>query len=254
MLLAVDIGNTQTAMGIFDGEELIHHFDVTTNAGYTRDEVHAILASQLDLVKRDMDDLTDVVISSVVPSLTGTWRQVAERVTGKAPVVVGPGVKSGLPLHYDNPAEIGADRVADAVAAIHLAGAPVVVVDLGTATNIEVVDKKGNFRGGIIAPGLRMSANALDTYAARLPQVDLVTPKKVIGTNTIDAIRSGLIFGEVDRVDGLVRRIFDELGYEAPVIATGGLSGYISDLSTTITQREPRLTLLGLRLIFELNR
>ena len=189
-----------------------------------------------------------------MPALTECWAKVAERITGRKPIVVGPGVKTGLPLRYDNPSEIGADRVADAVAAIDLAGAPVVVVDLGTATNIEVIDRNGNFLGGVIAPGMNTGVQALAQFAARLPQVDLTLPKHVVGTNTDDVIRSGIIYGEVARIDGLVRMIFDELGYEAPVIATGGLSGVISELSQMVTRREPRLTLHGLRLIHERNR
>lgn len=254
MLLTIDIGNTQTAIGLFDGTELEAHWRFTTRSVDTADEVHLNLAGQFGLNGYDLADVDDVSIASVVPTLTSCWATVAERITGKPPVIVGPGVKSGLPIRYDNPAEIGADRVADAVAAIALVGAPAVVVDLGTATNIEVIDKDGNFLGGVIAPGMATGAQALAQFAARLPQVDLNLPKRVIGTNTDDVIRSGLIYGEVARIDGLVRRIFDELGYEAPVIATGGLSGTIAKLSETVTRREPYLTLHGLRLIHERNR
>lgn len=195
-----------------------------------------------------------MVIASVVPALTECWASVARSITGREPIIVGPGIKTGLAMRYDNPAEIGADRVADAIAAIKLEGAPVVVVDLGTTTNIEVIDEKGRFMGGIIAPGMGTGADAMFTHAARLPQVDIVEPAHAIGTNTIDAMRSGIIFGEVARIDGLVRAIFAELGYEAPVIATGGFSGMITELSQTITRRESRLTLHGLRLIYEKNR
>ena len=169
-------------------------------------------------------------------------------------MVVGPGVKSGLPMRYDNPAEVGADRVADAVAAVALYGAPVVVVDLGTATNIEVVDEAGAFCGGIIAPGLRSGADSLFKRGALLSQVGLSMPDHVIGTNTADAMRSGIMLGEVARIDGLVQRIFAELGYEAPVIASGGLGRYLMGASTTVTAFEPDLTLEGLRLIYQKNR
>lgn len=253
MLLTIDIGNTQTAIGLFDGEELAAHWRFTTRSVDTPDEVHLNLAGQFGLSGHELSEVDAVAIASVVPTLTECWAQVARRVTGKRPTVVGPGVKTGLPLRYDNPSEIGADRVADAVAAIRLVGAPVVVVDLGTATNIEVIDKDGCFLGGVIAPGMATGAQALAQFAARLPQVDLALPKKVIGTNTDDVIRSGLIYGEVARIDGLVRGIFAELGYEAPVIATGGLSATIHELSQTITQREPHLTLYGLRYIHEHN-
>lgn len=254
MLLTVDIGNTQTAMGLFEGEELVAHWVFTTRSQDTADEVQLLLAGQLELNGIDVGACDDVVIASVVPALTECWATVARRLTQREPIIVGPGIKTGLAMRYDNPAEIGADRVADAIAAIQLEGTPVVVVDLGTATNIEVIDEKGRFMGGIIAPGMGTGADAMFTHAARLPQVDIVEPDHAIGTNTVDAMRSGIVFGEVARIDGLVRAIFDELGYEAPVIATGGFSGVIAELSQTITRREPRLTLHGLRLVYEKNR
>ena len=254
MLLTVDIGNTQTAMGLFEGEELVAHWVFTTRAQDTADEVRLSLVGQFGLNNIDISSCDDVVIASVVPALTECWASVARSITGREPIIVGPGIKTGLAMRYDNPAEIGADRVADAIAAIKLEGAPVVVVDLGTTTNIEVIDEQGRFMGGIIAPGTGTGADAMFTHAARLPQVAIVEPAHAIGTNTIDAMRSGIIFGEVARIDGLVRAIFAELGYEAPVIATGGFSGMITELSQTITRREPRLTLHGLRLVYEKNR
>lgn len=254
MLLAVDIGNTQTTAGLFLNAEMVARWAVTTRAADTPDELHQTLYTQLVLGGRSLDCIDDVVVASVVPALTSTWGMVAERITGRRPVIVGPGVKSGLPMHYDNPSEVGADRVADAVAAVARYGAPVVVVDLGTATNIEVVDDKGAFRGGIIAPGLRSGADSLFKRGALLSQVGLSMPPHVIGTNTADAMRSGIMLGEVARIDGLVQRIFAELGYEAPVIASGGLGRYLMGASTTITAFEPDLTLEGLRIIYEKNR
>lgn len=254
MLLTVDIGNTQTAMGLFDGEELVAHWVFTTRAQDTADEVQFALDGQFKLHGVDAGSCGDVVIASVVPALTEIWATVARRVTGHEPIIVGPGIKTGLAMYYDNPAEVGADRVADAIAAIKLVGAPCVVVDLGTTTNIEVIDKQGRFMGGIIAPGMGTGANSMFSHAARLPQVDIAEPAHAIGTNTIDAMRSGIVYGEVSRIDGLVRRIFAELGYKTPVIATGGFSGMISDLSETITLREPRLTLHGLQLVHEMNK
>ena len=245
MLLAVDIGNTQTAIGLFDGLVMAAHWVFTTRAVDTADEMHLNLAGQFELAGVLLENVEDVVIASVVPSLTQCWATVARRITTRRPIVVGPGVKSGLSMHYDNPAEIGADRVADAVAAIDLEGAPVAVVDLGTATNIEVIDRDGRFDGGIIAPGMGTGAAALFEHAACLPQVNLARPDKVVGSNTNDAIRSGLIYGEVARVDGLVDQVIDELGYEMPVIATGGFSALIADISATITRCEPLLTLHG---------
>ena len=254
MLLAVDIGNTQTAMGLFDGCNLVAHWSVTTRAQDTVDEVNLMLIGQFNLNGINPSSCDDVVIASVVPALTEYWASAARRITGKKPIVVGPGIKTGLPMHYDNPAEIGADRVADAIAAHKLVGAPVTVVDLGTTTNIEVIDKEGRFMGGIIAPGMGTGAESMFNYAARLPQVGISEPSHVIGTNTVDAMNSGIVFGEVSRIDGLVRAIFIELGYETPVIATGGFSGMIAELSQTITHREPHLTLKGLQLVYEKNR
>lgn len=254
MLLTVDIGNTQTAMGLFSGEELIGHWVFTTRAQDTADEVQFALDGQFKLHDIEPSACDDVVIASVVPALTEIWATVARRITRHDPIIVGPGIKTGLAMHYDNPAEVGADRVADAIAAIQLVGAPCIVVDLGTTTNIEVVDREGRFMGGIIAPGMGTGANSMFEHAARLSQVDIAEPPHVIGTNTIDAMQSGIVYGEVSRIDGLVRRIFSELGYETPVIATGGFSGMISELSETITLREPRLTLRGLQLIYEKNK
>lgn len=254
MLLTVDIGNTQTSIGLWKDDELAAHWAVTTCSTDSIDEVHASLAALFALKNLTLDDCKDACIASVVPGLTGTWKEVSKRITGKEPVTVNSQLNTGLKICFDNPKEIGADRIADAVAAIHIYGAPAIVVDLGTATNIEVINEDGAFCGGIIAPGLQTSTAALFTHAARLPQIDLVEPSSVIGSNTIDAIRSGLIWGEVGRIDGLVQRVFDELGYTAPVIATGGLASHICKHSKTITQQEPRLTLKGLRLIYDMNR
>ena len=254
MLLTVDIGNTQTAIGLFEGERLLARWSFTTRSADTADEVHLNLAGQFALNGFSLDEVEAAVIASVVPPLTACWCEAARRVSGKAPIVVGPGIKTGLPMHYDNPAEVGADRIADALGAIALEGAPVVVVDLGTATNIEVIDREGAFRGGIIAPGLGTSAQDLAAHAARLPMVDLTFPGHIVGTNTNDAMRSGLMWGEVARIDGLVGMVFRELGYAAPVIATGGFANVMARHSATVTRHEPNLTLYGLRIIYERNR
>lgn len=254
MLLTVDIGNTQTAVGLFDESELVASWFLTTRSQDTADEVQFMLLGQFEMNGFDPDLCNAVIIASVVPSLTECWARASKRLTGSEPVIVGPGIKTGLAMRYDDPKEIGADRVADAVAALAIEGAPVVVVDLGTTTNIEVIDEKGQFLGGIIAPGMGTGSDSMFKHAARLPQVDISRPAHVIGTNTVAAMHSGIVFGEVARIDGLVNAIFDELGYDAPVIATGGLSGIVSDLSSTITRREPRLTLYGLELIYRKNR
>jgi len=252
MLLAVDIGNTQTVFGLYDGEQLVAHWRIATKAADTADELLVGLAGLFSLRGVDATLVNDICIASVVPPLTEQYRQLGRWLTrdNSEPVVLDSKTPTGLSIHYSNPAEIGADRIADAVAAIELYGAPVVVVDFGTATNIEVVDKDGAFVGGIIAPGLQTSANALFAAAARLAKVDLEVPAAVIGTSTKAAVQSGLTYGEIDRIDGLIGRIFAQLGYTAPVVATGGLSSRVVGLSRTITHSNDDLTLEGLRLIF----
>jgi type III pantothenate kinase len=251
MLLAVDVGNTQTVLGLYEGATIQHHWRIATITADTTDELLIRLQSLLGLADCAFSQIHAVAIASVVPPLTLQWRAAAKRLTGEEPLVVRGEADYGLAINYENPAEIGADRIADAVAAIALYGAPVIVVDFGTATNIEVVDKTGAFIGGIIAPGLVTSAEALFNAAARLSKITIEIPKTVIGKTTGAAVQSGLTYGEIDRIDGLVTRIFEELGYRAPVIATGGLSRRVVGLSHTITALNDDLTLEGLRLIFE---
>ncbi len=249
MLLSVDIGNTQTLLGLYAGAELCAHWRIATVSTDTDEEIMVKLRGLFELCDYGLDDVDDIAIASVVPLLTKLWQNVAEILISTKVLVVGPDTDTGLPIHYSNPAEIGADRLADAVAAIAHYGAPVIVVDFGTATNIEVIDKGGAFVGGIIAPGLTTSAEALFRAAARLPKIDVAIPDTVIGTNTNEAVQSGLTFGEIDRIDGLIVRVFEQLGYEAPVIATGGLSSQVVGLSRMITATDDYLTLEGLRLL-----
>lgn len=250
MLLTVDVGNTQTVIGLFEDAVCTVHWRIATAHESTADELHIELRQLLALEGLEEDVISDVVLSSVVPALTSTWCGVAASL-GLEALVVSPAVVPFLPIKYEYPAEIGADRLADAVAAVASYGAPVTVVDLGTATNIEVIDADGAFVGGIIAPGLMASADALFSAAARLARVDLSEPPAPIGTSTRAAVQSGLVYGEVDRIDGLVRRVFGQLGYTTPVVATGGLAGRLAPLSSTITALDENLTLEGLRLIFE---
>jgi type III pantothenate kinase len=262
MLLVVDIGNTQTVLGLYadaqgdDGargqtEELALSSRIATRQSDTADELLVKLQGIFHMHRFDPGAICDVAIASVVPPLTEQWAKAAGSLAANPPLVVSHQTDTGLALHYSVPAEIGADRIADAVAAIHLYGAPVLVADFGTATNIEVIDKDGAFLGGIIAPGLATSAEALFSAAARLPKIDIEVPDKVIGTTTKTAVQSGLTFGEIDRIDGLVTRVFAELGYGAPVVATGGLSHRVVALSKTITHINDDLTLEGLRLIHQ---
>jgi type III pantothenate kinase len=285
MLLAIDIGNTQTVIGLFAEQKLLYHWRLATRAHDSADELLLTLNNlfkvrdfehnaprysphspglqqetvslSVNTMKSEGDNLTladvidAVIVASVVPSLTAQYRQIGEALSGDSVFIVNGAAACGLPTDYDNPDEIGADRIADAIAALSLYGAPVVVVDFGTATNIEVINKDGRFVGGIIAPGLKTSANALFAAAARLAKTEVAIPPAVIGRNTKDAICSGLSYGEIDRIDGLVARIFAELGYRAPVVATGGLSHKVAALSRTITVTNDDLTLIGLRLIWE---
>jgi type III pantothenate kinase len=252
MLLATDVGNTQTVIGLFEGDRLLSSWRIATNSRSTTDELHVVVHQLFQLSRLDEGALDGLALASVVPELSTTWVSLAERM-GLDLLVVTPEAVPFLPIRYDNPSEIGADRLADAVAARKHYGAPVVVVDLGTATNIEVIDREGSFVGGIIAPGLVTSTNALFAAAARIPRFDIVEPRSVLGKTTRDAVRSGLLYGEVDRIDGLVHRIWDELGYRTRVIGTGGLVSTIADLSTTIETADPNLTLRGLRIIYERN-
>lgn len=223
---------------------------VATNRAAAADELRVVLSSLCSLQGIELSAVSTSALASVVPQLTKAWVRAVEDATGAEPLVCSAATAAGLfEADYPRPNEIGADRIADAVAARAIYGAPAVVVDFGTATNIEVIDREGRFIGGIIAPGVQTSANALFAQGARLPVIDLAAPPAPIGTSTVEAIQSGIILGEIDRVDGLVRRIFAQLGYEAPVIATGGLATSMAPHSATITAVNPELTLEGLRLI-----
>lgn len=253
MLLAIDVGNTQSVIGVYDGADLKHMWRIATNKKHTSDELRMKLVPLLESEGIGAANLSGAVLASVVPQLTGGWQSALRKLTG-AEAVVCTAAAAGedlFPTAYSNPAEIGADRVADAVAARALYGQPVVVVDFGTATNIEVIDCNGVFVGGVIAPGVETSASALFSHANRLSAIELEDPHTAIGDNTAHAIQAGIVYGEVDRVDGLVERIFAQLGYEAPVVATGGLAPRVAPLSRTITQVNSELTLEGLRRIYE---
>ncbi|MBQ9042625.1 MAG: type III pantothenate kinase [Eggerthellaceae bacterium] len=255
MLLAIDIGNTQTVIGVFEGAELRHMWRLATNKVDTSDELRVKVRPLLASEQIEASDIDGSIVASVVPALSASWKRALEYMLGKEPLMCSAASAGELfATTYDNPSEIGADRVADAVAARALYGSPVVVVDFGTATNLEVVDSQGRFVGGIIAPGLETSAAALFSHATKLPAIDLVDPGTAIGKNTVHAMQSGIVYGEADRVDGFVRRVFEELGYEAPVVATGGLATTMAPICKTVTHVNPELTLEGLRLIYEASR
>lgn len=250
MLLAVDVGNTQTVVGAYAGEELASMWRLATDRSCTSDEIRVNLIPLFQSAGLAFADVHHAALASVVPQLTDAWCA-AVRACCDAEMLVCDAQAAGdlFCADYPNPAEIGADRIADAVAMRALYGSPSVVVDFGTATNIEVIDAQGRFVGGIIAPGLQTSAQTLFARGAQLRAVALDAPTSVIGKDTVQAMQAGIVLGEVDRVDGLLRRVFDQLGYEAPVVATGGLAPLVAAHSQMISCVNDRLTLEGLRLI-----
>ena len=253
MLLAIDVGNTETLIGVFREADLRWHWRMATRPERTADELALLFGGFLELEGLSFSrEITGVSMASVVPRQTQALREMVRRYFGFAPVVVEPGTKTGMPILFDNPREVGADRIANAVAAHAKWGGPCVVVDFGTATNFDVVSATGEYLGGVLAPGLQVSADALFARTARLPRVELVPPRSVVAKNTVESLQAGLIFGTADMIDGLVDRIQKEVGL-GEVIATGGLAPIVVKESRTITQHEPWLTLEGLRLIFELN-
>jgi type III pantothenate kinase len=253
VILAVDVGNTHTVIGLFDEAGLGGHWRVSSNPALTADEIRVKVAGLLAADGHSWSDVDHVVLCSVVPRLTAAYEEIAERECGRPPMIVGPGLKTGMPIHYDNPHEVGADRIVNGVAAYESHGGPVVVVDFGTATTIDVVDAEGAYLGGAIAPGVETSAEALFTKAARLSKVDLEAPPKVIGTNTRESVQAGLLLGEAAMVDGLVRRVWSELDTETPVVATGGLAESMAPLCETISAVDTDLTLKGLMIIYRRN-
>ena len=253
MLLAVDAGNTHTVLGLFDGDLLRADWRVATRTDMTADELGALLRALFAAERLDPGGVDGVIISSVVPDWNTVLAATAERTFRRRALFVEPGVKTGLPILVDNPHEVGADRIVNAVAAVHRLGAPVIVLDFGTATTFDVVGPKGEYLGGAIAPGLGISAEALFRRAARLTRVDIQKPARLIGRNTQESVQAGLFHGYVALVEGLVRRLRGELGVEAPVVATGGLASVFRDELAFVQSIEPDLTLLGLRLIWEKN-
>ncbi|MDX1502258.1 MAG: type III pantothenate kinase [Thermoanaerobaculia bacterium] len=252
-LVVFDIGNTHIVVGIFQGEELVDRYRLVTDAHRTSEEYMALLLPLLGRHGIDPGQVSGVAVSSVVPPLKPVFDRLGRDLFGRRPLFVGPGVKTGLAIRSDNPAEVGADRIVNAVAARELYGAPSIVVDFGTALTFDVVDADGSYIGGAIAPGLTIAAEALFAHASRLFRVDLEPPPAVIGTNTSAAMQSGLYYGFVGLVDGILARIVEALGEPKAVIATGGQARLLSDASRFIDQVDPDLTLCGLRLIHDLN-
>lgn len=261
MLVAIDVGNTQTVIGVFEPDatdgtrgELAYHWRVSTVAGRTADEVALLMDQLFALEGLDANRIvTGIAVASVVPRLRTAIRDMAERWYKVPTIIVEPGVRTGMPILYDNPKEVGADRIADAVAAFEQFGGPTIVVDFGTATTFEVVSARGEYLGGLILPGIEISLEALFAHAALLPRVELVERGSVLAKNTVESVQAGAIYGFAAQVDGLCKRLEDEIG-PATVVATGGLASLIGPVSEAIDHHEPWLTLHGLRIIFERNR
>jgi type III pantothenate kinase len=249
VLLAVDVGNTQTVFGLYDGARLSEHWRVATERNRSGDELGVLYRGFLDLEQVD-----GIVLSSTVPQLSSSYREFAGRYTNAELLELGPGVKTGVPVRYDDPREVGPDRIANAVAAAERYGPPCIVVDFGTSTNFDVVSSEGEYVGGVLAPGIEISMDALFERAARLRKVDFVEPPSVIGKTTVAALQSGVVYGFAGQVDGIVTAIRSELGTDARAIATGGLAELIYPHAGTIESVDPFLTLDGLRLIWERNR
>ncbi|MGO4532546.1 type III pantothenate kinase [Paenibacillus sp. 2TAF8] len=254
MILVVDVGNSNIVLGVYQGRELLHHFRLSTSRQSTVDEYGVLIYNLFHMSGISARDIEGVIISSVVPPLVNVIETMCIKYVGKKPLLVGPGIKTGLNLRYENPREVGADRIVNAVAAVEKYGGPLVVVDFGTATTFDCIDEKGHYLGGAIVPGIHIATEALYERAAKLPRIELEKPKKVIGRNTVHAMQSGIIYGYAGQVDGIVERIREEMKAEPMVIATGGLAALIAEETRSIEKVDPLLTLEGLRVIYERNR
>jgi type III pantothenate kinase len=251
MLLAIDVGNTNTVLGLYDDKKLIQHWRIKTDSSSTADELILTCNGLL----KDQPQVTGISLCSTVPSVLKEMRWMLERYfPNTKTVIIEPGTKTGVPIITDNPKEVGADRIANSLAVFERHGGPSVVVDFGTSTNFDVVSEKGEFLGGALAPGIEISLEALASKAAQLRKVEFVKPRSVIGKNTVEALQSGALYCFAGQVDGILQRIIAEIGPVKAVVATGGLAPLVVEESSTITHHEPDLTLEGLRLVFEKNK
>ena len=253
MVLAVDIGNSNIVLGCFEKDEILFIERLSTNHGYTSLEYTIMIKNILELNGMMGHSFDGAIISSVVPNVTHTMQDAMTRITGKQVMVLGPGVRTGLKILLDNPAQLGSDRVADAVAAAHEYPCPLIIIDMGTATTISVLDGEKNFRGGVIIPGLRVSLDSLTSRTSQLPDISLDPPKRVIGTNTVDCMRSGIIYSTASSIDGIIERMEEELGESCTVISTGGLARVIVPYCKREIILDDRLLLKGLMLIYNKN-
>lgn len=254
MLLVIDVGNTNIVLGIFDGKTLVDHWRISTDRLRTTDEYGVLIRNLFYLNNANAEEIDAIIISSVVPPVMPTLERMCQRYFGIAPLIIGPGVKTGMDIKYDNPREVGADRIVNAVAAYELYGGPVIIIDFGTATTFCAVDKKGDYLGGAICPGIGISTDALVQRTAKLPRIEVRRTGKVICRNTVESMQAGVYYGFVGQIDGIVARMRRELGGKAQVVATGGLAVVIAPATKSIDIVEPMLTLEGLRIIYDRNR
>lgn len=254
MLLVIDVGNTNIVLGIFDDKTLLDHWRISTDRLRTTDEYGVLVRNLFYLNHVNSEEIDAIIISSVVPSVMPTLERMCQRYFGIAPLIIGPGIRTGMDIKYDNPREVGADRIVNAVAAYELYGGPVIIIDFGTATTFCAVDKKGDYLGGSICPGIGISTDALVQRTALLPRIEVRRTERVICRNTVESMQAGVYYGFVGQVDGIVSQMRRELGSNARVVATGGLAVIIAPATKSIDLVEPMLTLEGLRIIYERNR
>ncbi|WP_078556519.1 type III pantothenate kinase [Bacillus alkalicellulosilyticus] len=254
MIFVVDVGNTNIVLGVYDGDELKFHWRIATSREKTEDEYGMVIKSLFSHHGVSFEEIDGIIISSVVPPIMFALEQMCIKYFGQAPIVIGPGIKTGLNIKYENPREVGADRIVNAVAAIHLYGSPLVIVDFGTATTYCYINEDKQYMGGVIAPGIGISTEALYTRASKLPRIEITKPPQVVGKNTVHAMQSGIFYGYVGQVDGIVSRMKEQSPEQPKVIATGGLATLIAEESRTIDTVDPFLTLKGLQMIYMKNK